>query len=148
MAFTPLNATLLRRAVAAAHGPLSRRYAADKCLRSAPPPLVRPFSVVVLGDDGAVEKFRTANSKSVLYFTASWCPPCKAIAPVYEQMSDKYPGIAFGKVDVDDQPDAAMEFDVRAVPTFVLSNGEDVKESFSGADAAKLESLVVNLEKI
>jgi len=106
------------------------------------------MSVVVIGDEEAVEKFRVINSKSILYFTASWCPPCKAIAPVYETMSNKYPDIAFGKVDVDDHPEAAMNFEVKAVPTFVLFDGETVQNKLSGADAVKLENLVVELEKI
>lgn len=106
----------------------------------------RGFAVVNLSDESAVEKFRQVNSKSVLYFTATWCPPCKTIAPVYEEMSDKYPKVAFGKVDVDDNSDAAIEFEISAVPTFVLFDGDTAVEKFSGADSAKLEKHVVDLE--
>ena len=103
------------------------------------------MSVITLSDEKAIEKFRMVNHKSVLYFTATWCPPCKAIAPVYEELSKKYPDVAFGKVDVDENSDAALDFEVRAVPTFVLFDGEDMKEKFSGADATLLEKYVQEL---
>jgi thioredoxin 1 len=103
------------------------------------------MSVITLLDEKAIEKFRLVNHKSVLYFTATWCPPCKAIAPIYEQLSEKYPSVAFGKVDVDDNSDAALDFDVSAVPTFVFFDGEEMKEKFSGADANLLEKYVQDL---
>jgi thioredoxin 1 len=74
------------------------------------------------------------------------CPPCKAIKPLYEQLAAKYPDVAFGKVDIDDNSDAALEFKISAVPTFVFFDGEDPIERFSGADPNMLESLVKNLD--
>eukprot|EP00429_Kryptoperidinium_foliaceum_P061945 CAMPEP_0176078424 /NCGR_PEP_ID=MMETSP0120_2-20121206/39218_1 /TAXON_ID=160619 /ORGANISM="Kryptoperidinium foliaceum, Strain CCMP 1326" /LENGTH=98 /DNA_ID=CAMNT_0017412169 /DNA_START=236 /DNA_END=532 /DNA_ORIENTATION=+ len=94
----------------------------------------------------ATENFRQLNHKSVLYFTATWCPPCKAIKPVYEELAKKYTEVAFGKVDVDDNSDAAVEFEISAVPTFVFFDGEVPVERFSGADPNMLESLVKDLE--
>ena len=73
------------------------------------------------------------------------CPPCKAIKPVYEELSTKYGDVAFGKVDVDENSDAAVEFQISAVPTFVFFDGEEAVERFSGADPNKLESLVKDL---
>ena len=57
-------------------------------------------------------------------------------------MSKTYTDVAFGKVDVDDNSDAAMDFDITAVPTFVLFEGEKATSKFSGADPAKLEQQV------
>ena len=114
--------------------------------RARPVAAYRFMSVVTLSDQDATEKFRKLNHKSILYFTATWCPPCKAIKPVYEEMSGKYAGVAFGKVDVDDNSDAALEFEISAVPTFVFFDGEDAIERFSGADTKKLESLVEALD--
>ena len=74
------------------------------------------------------------------------CPPCKVIKPVYEEMSGKYPGVAFGKVDIDDNSDAAMDFEITAVPTFVFFDGEEAIDRFSGADSNRLESLVKDLD--
>mmetsp|Transcript_36844 Transcript_36844/g.79550 ORF Transcript_36844/g.79550 Transcript_36844/m.79550 type:complete len:140 (-) Transcript_36844:239-658(-) len=102
--------------------------------------------VINLSDASAVQKFRTANNKSILYFTATWCPPCKMISPIYTKLSEKYAeSVAFGKVDVDDNSDAAVEFQISAVPTFVFcKEGGDVVNKFSGADEGQLEKLVMD----
>ena len=54
--------------------------------------------------------------------------------------------MAFGKVDVDDNSDAALDFEIAAVPTFVLFDGEKAIDKFSGADPTKLEEKVVDLQ--
>ena len=69
------------------------------------------------------------------------------IKPVYEEMATKYTDVAFGKVDVDDNSDAALEYEVNAVPTFVLYDGEKLIERMMGADASKLETLVKDLNE-
>eukprot|EP01082_Thalassiosira_pseudonana_P012946 g11775.t1 g11775 contig6:568758-569138(-) len=106
----------------------------------------RCMSVIKLSDNDAVDKFRTINQKSVMYFTASWCPPCKMISPIYDKLAEKYTSVAFGKVDVDDNQDAAMEFQISAVPTFVLSKGAEAVNKFSGADQVQLEKLIKDLD--
>jgi len=110
--------------------------------------LCRYMSVTTLSDSEALEKFRMLNHKSILYFTASWCPPCKMIGPVYESLSDKYADVAFGKVDVDDNSDAAVDFEISAVPTFVIFEGEHATEKWSGADGDKLERHVKYLNDL
>jgi thioredoxin 1 len=75
------------------------------------------------------------------------CPPCKAIKPIYEELSSKYSDIAFGKIDVDDNSDAALEFNISSVPTFVFFDGEDIIERFSGADRSLLEKILQDLDE-
>ena len=65
-----------------------------------------------------------ANSKKIFYFTATWCPPCKRIAPIFESLSAEYPDIFFVKIDVDDLPDAASFGNIRSVPTFHFRTGD------------------------
>ena len=79
----------------------------------------------------------------VYYFR---CPPCKAIKPLYEELSKKYSDVAFGKIDVDENSEAAAEFNISAVPTFVFFDGEEQIERFSGADPNQLESLIKDLD--
>ena len=76
------------------------------------------------------------------------CPPCKAIKPVYEELSNEYGDIAFGKIDIDDNQDAAVEYQISSVPTFVFFDGKKKYGQFSGADKAQLESGIKDLDKV
>lgn len=58
------------------------------------------------------------REKSVVYFTARWCPPCRRIAPFLAELSEETEGVAFGKVDIDDNAEAAEMAGVRSIPTF------------------------------
>jgi len=79
----------------------------------------------------------------VVDFTASWCGPCRMIAPHFESMSAEYASNAiFVKVDVDAMDKLAQKCGIRAMPTFQFyKNGEKVDE-FSGADIATLKEKV------
>jgi len=105
-------------------------------------------SVISLSDLDAVEKFTQLNSKCVLYYTANWCGPCKAIKPVYEQLAQDYGGtIALGKVDVDANPDAAAEAAVSSVPTFVAYHNNSAVGQFAGADHNQLTQMLATLKE-
>jgi len=88
-------------------------------------------------------EFDAAGGKAVLIdFFATWCGPCKAIAPKLEQFSVAYPNVIILKVDVDDADDVAQKYEISAMPTFkVFKNGQPV-DSLCGADAAKLEAMI------
>ena len=63
-------------------------------------------------------------------FWATWCGPCKAIAPIIEEIARDYEGkVKVGKVDVDQNQNSAMKFGVRSIPTLlILKNGEVVNQ--------------------
>ncbi|KAI9801759.1 MAG: thioredoxin trx1 [Sarcosagium campestre] len=91
-------------------------------------------------------EFSTAlEDKSLLVLDAfaTWCGPCKVIAPKVVEFSEKYSNARFFKVDVDEVPDVAQELGIRAMPTFLLfKNGEKVKE-IVGANPTALEAAIV-----
>lgn len=70
----------------------------------------------------------------VVDFYATWCGPCKAMAPAMEAMEKKYSNkIEFNKVDIDQSPEIAQEFNVTAVPTIVvISRTGDIIETLVG----------------
>ena len=69
-------------------------------------------------------------------FWAEWCGPCKAIAPIIDELAGEYEGKAtIAKVDVDSEPELAAQFGVQSIPTLlVLKNGEEVNR-FVGVTA-------------
>ena len=93
--------------------------------------------------DEDVAKAREAPAHlAVLYYTASWCGPCRAIAPTIDSLADEYPAVDFLKIDVDDYADAAADDEISAMPTFKLYKGGKVLQTIVGADAATLENAV------
>ncbi|KAH3909697.1 hypothetical protein HBH56_159870 [Parastagonospora nodorum] len=76
----------------------------------------------------------------VLDCFATWCGPCKMIAPTIVKFSEKYPETRFYKLDIDEVPDIAQELGIRAMPTFVFfKNGEKVGEVV-GANPKAIEA--------
>jgi thioredoxin len=85
----------------------------------------------------------SANGRPVVVdFHATWCGPCKAIAPKVQQLSDMNPQCVFLKVDVDKVPGVAQAHNISSMPTFLFFvNGTKV-DQLKGADSAELERKV------
>jgi len=83
-----------------------------------------------------------AKDVVVLDCFATWCGPCKAIAPQVVKLSEDYGDAHFIKIDVDEVPDVAQELAIRAMPTFIVfKNGEKVAE-IVGANPPALKAAV------
>ena len=78
----------------------------------------------------------------IIDFFATWCGPCKRIAPVYEELAEKYSNVTFLKVDVDESEHIASKFNIESLPTFVLfKNGIEVTR----IEGANLDALLRTL---
>tara|TARA_B100000886_G_C20360304_1_gene464901 strand:+ start:495 stop:821 length:327 start_codon:yes stop_codon:yes gene_type:complete len=67
-------------------------------------------------------------------FWAVWCGPCKAIAPILEEVANEYKGkVKVGKVDVDKNQNTAMKYGVRSIPTLLLIKDGEVVNQLVGA---------------
>jgi thioredoxin 1 len=65
---------------------------------------------------------------------ADWCGPCRAIAPMVEALAEEYAGrVTFVKVDVDNAPNVAMEYGIRAIPTMLFFKGGKLVDQQVGA---------------
>ncbi|KAH7852810.1 hypothetical protein Vadar_029467 [Vaccinium darrowii] len=102
--------------------------------------------VIGIHSASELEKMLNAASRSsrlaVLYFTATWCGPCRMISPLYTSLAAKYPKIVFLKVDIDEARDAAARWNISSVPTFFfVRNGKEIDEVV-GADKDSLEKKI------
>ncbi|KAF2083278.1 thioredoxin-domain-containing protein [Saccharata proteae CBS 121410] len=78
----------------------------------------------------------------VLDCFATWCGPCKVIAPQVVKFSDLYPNAKFYKLDVDEVPEVAQELGIRAMPTFLLFKGGEKIGEVVGANPKALEAAI------
>lgn len=86
------------------------------------------------------EALRVAGGKRVILDCgASWCGPCRAIAPMFDDLAIEYAAISVGlKMDVDDAPELADLLQVTSMPTFFVFQDGEVIQRFSGANAQTL----------
>ncbi|CAN7139277.1 unnamed protein product, partial [Brassica rapa subsp. narinosa] len=82
------------------------------------------------------EQIKAANDSKklvVIDFTATWCPPCRFIAPVFVDMAKKFLNVVFFKIDVDELQSVAKEFKVEAMPTFLFMREGEIVDRVVGA---------------
>lgn len=80
------------------------------------------------------ENFQTevldAKGTVLVDFWAAWCGPCRMLSPVVDEVAAELPGVKVGKVNIDEQPDLAAQFDVMSIPTLVVfKDGKAVNQS-------------------
>ena len=75
---------------------------------------------------------------------AAWCAPCRAIAPVIEQLARAYSGkVVFGKLNVDENPETQQRFGIQAIPTLlVMKKGQEVDRIVGALPKSQLESKI------
>lgn len=98
---------------------------------------------VIEVDNPVVFKALTSSGPVVVDFFATWCGPCKAVAPVVGKLSESYANVKFLQVDVDKVGSVAQELQVRAMPTFVLfKDGKPLDKRVVGGNMKELEDAV------
>ncbi len=81
-----------------------------------------------------IEQLKNGNLPLVVDFWATWCGPCRKIAPVIEELAGEYEGrIVVGKCDVEDNDDIAIEYGVRNIPTVLFFKNGELVDRLVGA---------------
>jgi len=91
-------------------------------------------NVVEVSDQSFEQEVIKSETPVLIDFWAPWCGPCKAIAPVVEELAGSYAGkLKVVKMNVDDNPQTPSRYGVRGIPNLILFKGGEVAEQIVGA---------------
>jgi thioredoxin 1 len=101
-------------------------------------------NVHVVNDVNFDQEVLEADTPVLVDFTATWCGPCRQIAPLIDQIADEYDGrVKVTKLDIDDSPATAQKFGIRGVPTlYVFKGGQVVAQQVGAVPKAVMQQLV------
>ena len=103
--------------------------------------------VISVANDTFDQEVLKASTLVMVDFWATWCGPCKIVAPVVEELAKEYEGkVNFVKVNTDENQDLATRFNIRGIPTLMFFKDGDVKDQVVGAvPKAQLKSKIDSL---
>lgn len=77
-------------------------------------------------------------------FSASWCGPCKTLAPTFNEVKSSYTGVTFTEYDIDDSSDIASQYGIRSVPTVIIEKDGAIIKRIIGAQNKFTYSEAIN----
>ena len=99
--------------------------------------------VVTLTGENFDEKALAAGTTALVDFWASWCPPCRALAPTIDALAEERADVVVGKVNVDEHPEIAERYGIHNIPTvLVFRNGELAGRSVGLVPLARLREVL------
>ncbi len=87
-------------------------------------------------NDSNFDQIVSAENPTLVDFWAEWCGPCKSMHPVFESLSKNYPNVKFARVNVDNNQNISMRFNVQSIPTFIMFKSGLVVDQMMGAVGA------------
>ncbi len=89
--------------------------------------------IVTLTSSNFDEQVTGSDKPVIVDFWAEWCGPCKMIAPILAEIAIEQPAITIAKLNVDENPDLAMRFNVMSIPTLLIFDKGEVRKRIVGA---------------
>jgi thioredoxin 1 len=104
-------------------------------------------NIIKIVTDNYTQEVENSSVPILVDFWAPWCAPCRAVAPILEQLAEKYSDkIKIGKLDVDEEPSLAYKFRVMSIPTLILfKDGKVVKQVVGLRPIQELEDMIKNV---
>jgi thioredoxin 1 len=93
----------------------------------------KKMAYVVLTSENFEEEVIKSDKPVLVDFWATWCGPCRMIAPIVEQIAEENADIKVCKVDVDDQPELTSSFGIQSIPTLIVFKNGEIANKAVGA---------------
>ncbi|MCR5439883.1 MAG: thioredoxin [Selenomonas sp.] len=99
-------------------------------------------TITITKDNFQTEVLKTKGTV-LIDFWASWCGPCRMLSPIVDQVAEEHPDVKVGKINVDEEPELASQFDVMSIPMLVVfKDGQKVNESVGLVPKEKVVELI------
>ena len=95
--------------------------------------------------DDTLSLIKESKTPLIIWFTASWCGPCKSIQHFYEELAKVIDGCDFYSVDIDEGEDISDHFNIRSVPKFILFKDNSIVDTVNGANKEALGTAIKTL---
>lgn len=101
------------------------------------------MSLIKLNADNFEAEVLRSDRPVLVDFWAVWCGPCKMLSPLVEEVSEENPNVKFCSVNVDEAPDLAEAYGIKAIPTLLIfDGGEEINRSVGYIEKEDIEDLI------
>jgi thioredoxin 1 len=80
-------------------------------------------------------------------FTANWCSPCRALAPIIEEIKQEYADVEFETIDIDENPELVSEYGIRGIPVVIVQNNGIETNRFVGVQPKTVYESAINSQR-
>jgi thioredoxin 1 len=97
-------------------------------------PMAMSKTILEVGDENFAEEVENHEGLSMVDFWATWCGPCRMVAPIVEELAEEYSdkGLRVGKMDVDANPSIVAKYGIRSIPTILFFKGGELVDTVIG----------------
>ena len=91
------------------------------------------MSVLTLGNESSKEEVLNSEKQVLVDFYADWCGPCKMMSPIIDEIAEELgENVKVGKINVDNNQELAIQYDVMSIPTIMIFNKGNIVKTFIG----------------